>query len=349
MRPVAFILLIAMMASCEQSDPGPVIKDQIAANLAGSGFFVVNEGNFTRGNGSVSFMSLDSSRMFNNIFHGANDRGPGDIPFSMLIKGDTGYLVVNNSGKIEMIDINTAKSLRTLTGLISPRYIAEVRNGIGYVSSLYSDSIAVIDLAYFVVKGYIDIGRSSEMMVVTEKHVFVASWSGDRVITMIDAENDSVKRTIPVVTEPESMALDKNGDIWILCSGGYMKEELPALIRINPTTGNIVSDLRFPSSAYPTSLIAGYNGDTLFYINGGIYRIPVSDADAIPGSPFIESGGRIFYKLGRQLENGDLLVTDANDYQRKGFVLRYGVEGNLKQSLEAGIIPGNMVLKGNYE
>ena len=342
MRFIAIISIVLVVVSCERTDPGPVVTDQSQAILAGTGFFIINEGNFTRGNGSLSFLSIDSSKIYNNIFLAANGRSTGDIPFSMQIEGDTGYLVVNNSGKIEMIDLTTAKAIRTLTGLISPRYIESVRQGTSYLSSLYSDSVAIIDTDKLTIKGYINLGRKSEMIIAAGIKVYIASWSGDSAITVIDARNDMIIKTIMVTLEPESMALDSNGILWVLCSGGYMKDETPALISIDTATDRIVSEFFFPKSSYPTSLKIDYSGDTLYYTDNGIYKMSVLENE-LPSEPLIQADNRIFYRVVSDLQNGDILVTDANDYQRKGFLLRYDAAGNLKQSWESGIIPGHIV------
>lgn len=348
MRHFHFIIVLIFLIACERIDPGPVITDPDSSMLSGTGFFIMNEGNFTRGNGSLSFFSIDSSRISNDIFFGANNRGPGDIPFSMHIQGDTGYLVVNNSGKIEMINVRTSKSIRTLTGLISPRYLGGVRNGTAYLSSLYSDSLIIIDMKELKISGYIDLGRKSEMIISAGNKAYVASWSGDKTVTVIDALNDIIMSTITVVSEPESMVLDRHGKLWVLCSGGYMKDEIAALISIDTATNNTISEMAFPQSAYPTSLQTNHSGDTLYFVNNGIYRMSVNESE-IPLTPFIPADGRLFYRVGPHLQNGDIFVTDANDYQRKGFLLRYDSNGNLKQSLDAGIIPGNMVSnEGKY-
>jgi len=219
---------------------------------------------------------------------------------------------------------------------------------VAYLSSLYSDSLLIIDLKECNIKGYINLGRKSEMITVAGNKAYVASWSGDKTVTVIDARNDIILSTITVVSEPESMELDRHGRLWVLCSGGYMKDEIPALICIDTATNNIVSEMAFPQSAYPTSLRIDHSGDTLYFVNNGIFRMSVNDSE-IPATPFIPANGRLFYRLGPNLQNGDIFVTDANDYQRKGFLLRYDSDGNFKQSWDAGIIPGHMVInEGKY-
>jgi len=306
--------------------------------------FIMNEGNYTRGNGSVSFFSSDSGRIYNNIFSSVNFRSPGDIPFSFLITGDTGFIVVNNSGKIEMVEISSMKSLKTTTSLISPRYILEVGHETGYISNLYSSRISIIDIRTGNLKGSIEIGMSSEMMLMTRGKVYAASWSGGNKIVVIDPDNHSVIKTIQVTKEPESMVVDKLLRLWVLCSGGYLGDDNPALICIDTHTDEIVSHHLLPQGSYPTSLRINSQSDTLFFINNGIYRMEI-DAAVVPLSPVVESKGRNFYRLEPSPVKGDIFVTDAVDYQGKGFLLLYDSGGNLKGEWEAGIIPGNITTK----
>ncbi len=94
---------------------------------------------------SPSFLTI-LSKLYNNTFLSINQRPLGDVPYSMNIGGSRAYIVVNNSGKIEVVDRNHLKSVATISELNSPRYISLVSDRKAYVTSLYSDSITVVDL-----------------------------------------------------------------------------------------------------------------------------------------------------------------------------------------------------------
>ena len=158
------IFLCILLVSCEKTGSDSIIKS-VEEDLKGDGVFVINEGNFLAGNGSLSFYSYASAKIFNNIFSQANGRALGDVPNSMVISGNKGYVVVNNSGKIEVVDKNTMKSSRTIDSLISPRHILLINSEKAYVSSIYSNSLTIINLQTNSVSGHINIRRSSEAMV----------------------------------------------------------------------------------------------------------------------------------------------------------------------------------------
>ena len=59
----------------------------------------------------------------NNIFSQINSFQLGDVVQSMNIIDEKAYIVVNNSSKIEVANIDSMNSIATIQGLISPRYI----------------------------------------------------------------------------------------------------------------------------------------------------------------------------------------------------------------------------------
>ena len=72
-------------------------------------------------------------RFIMNSFLKCNGRPLGDVPNSMIINGYLAYIVVNNSGKIEVINRNSLESVATINGLISPRNMAVVNDNKAYV------------------------------------------------------------------------------------------------------------------------------------------------------------------------------------------------------------------------
>ena len=165
--------VLILILSCTKNTDKP-----IDTYLSGSGVFILNEGNFRWGNGSLSFYSYDSAKIYNDLFLNINERPLGDVPNSMVIYGEMAYIVVNNSGKIEVVNKSTLLSQSTIDDLISPRNMAVVTNSKAYVTSIYSDSVAIINLNSNTISGYINIRRTSEAIVVSGSKAYISNWVG---------------------------------------------------------------------------------------------------------------------------------------------------------------------------
>lgn len=344
MKKLFFIFSAVLLSSCIK-ETDPVITGLERAWLSGNGVFIMNEGNFRSGNGSISFFSYDSMKIYNNIFREANERPLGDVPYSMGFTDNKAYILVNNSDKIEVAGINTMKSVTTIGKVVSPRYISFVSSQKAYVTSLYSDSIRIIDLQSETATGYVPVKNTSESIASTSSSAYVANWSGGNKIFIIDIFTDQVTDSLEVGEEPESMVIDRNNTLWVLSNGGWKREHYAELVAINTMTNKISKRFTFPLiTDSPTCLQIDGSGQFLYYLHDGVRRMDIS-AEKLPSSAFIPQAGYFFYRMGVNPFNGEVFVTDARDYVRKGIVLRYSPNGTLLSSLEADIIPGNMFFK----
>jgi DNA-binding beta-propeller fold protein YncE len=341
---VKIIIFLFLSVSCTKSPTD--LNNQNLNFSFGGGVFVVNEGNFRSGNGSLSFYSYDSSKIYNDLFYSANGRPLGDVPNSMAIKGDKAYIVVNNSGKIEVLDQSTLESKATITGLISPRNISFINDYKAYVSSLYSDSVAIINLINNTISGYINLRRTSESIAISGNKAFISYWTEGKEIMVVNTLNDKVVDSIEVGIEPESMAFDKYGMLWVLCNGGWARQNYAELIEINPSSNYVEKTLVFSTKeASPTCLKTDGTGGTLYYLDNGVRQMDIG-ATELPNAPFIiPETGQYFYKIGINPANSDVFVTDAVDFVQQGNLLLYSSSGKLISVQKAGIIPGSMCFK----
>src|SRR5512142_3246030 len=103
--------IVLFFAGCEK-DNNSTVQGKFS-----KGIFVVNEGNFTHGNASISFYDRDSMKVTNDLFSKVNSRPLGDVSQSMAEHNGKYYIVVNNSSKVEIVDKNDFTSTGTITGL----------------------------------------------------------------------------------------------------------------------------------------------------------------------------------------------------------------------------------------
>jgi DNA-binding beta-propeller fold protein YncE len=328
-----------------------------------AGLFVINEGNFMYDNASLSYYLIDSMNVLNEVFSRTNDVPLGDVALSMNIRDSLGYIVINNSSKIYVINTNTFEYRGKITGLVSPRYIHFVNDRKAYVSDLYARAVSIVDLQNNEVTGIIDVdnGRREYNQHPTEQFipfgevVFTNCWSFDNQLLVIDTRTDRIADSIEVLRQPNSMVMDRFDRLWVLCDGGIegspYGREVPGLVRINAATRAIERTIYFNPDDVPSELVINGTGDTLYFINHGIYRQPVAstgEPEAIinSSSEGMSPGG--FYGLGIDPYTGEIYVADAIDFVRQGRVYRYSPTGLPVDTFKTGIVPGAFCFKPSF-
>jgi DNA-binding beta-propeller fold protein YncE len=311
----------------------------------GKGVFIICEGNFKWNNATMDFLNSDSGKVHINIFEQINGIKLGDVAQSMCVIDSLGFIVVNNSGKIEVLNVYTGKKVHTISGFTSPRYFLPVNSEKAFVSDLYSASIQVVDLKNFTIARTIPAFKSTESMTKYKQWVFVANWSYGNQIQVIDINTEKIVRQIKVVKEPNSMTMDKNGKLWVLSGGGFMHDEVPALTRINPDIFEIEAVFRFDSlNCSPSRLCSNSAGNKLYFINHDVYSMEIGDLK-IPAQSFIKASQYGFYGLDIDPETSEVYVSDARDFMQAGIVYSFSADGKLLNKFTSGIVPGFFCFK----
>lgn len=343
---IIILLGIVLLFSCSKDKNFGEVNTEDTDYRYGKGVFIINEGNYSNGNGSVSFYNLYTNKMYNGIFDASNKRPLGDVPISSEIINGLIYVIVNNSGKVEVVKPEDFKSLKTITGFASPRFILPINNKKAYVSDLRSNYISVIDLESNTISKKIYCGKSTDRMLKYNNKVFVCNWSSYYVnapnnsIQVIDSDIDCLIDSVIIGKEPNSLVLDNQNRLWVLSSGGYNNEEYPELNCINTNSLKIEKKIQFASkNLSPQSLCINQKGDTIWYLNNNIYCMSIND-NYLPLFPIIYKRNHLFYAMTVNSQNNELYISDAIDYNQNGYFYRFSAAGIVIDSLRAGIIPG---------
>tara|TARA_B100000614_G_scaffold242532_1_gene244581 strand:+ start:1173 stop:2231 length:1059 start_codon:yes stop_codon:yes gene_type:complete len=340
MKTLSYFLLsiIFILSGCKKDDPTPLPAE---TGKYESGYFIINEGNFGTGNGSISFID-ENGNVENNSFELNNSFLLGDVVQSMRIINDNAYIVVNNSANIKVASANNMQYTTTIDA-VSPRYIAQVSSDKAYITDWGINGVHILDLQTNSIISTISCGIGPEGIAVNNGYAYVCNvgaWGLDNTVSVINIATDMVETTLSVGDKPGSAVVDINGAVWIL-SSGYTEYDPNDWSIISQTAGslvkivdnNIVSTFTFEVGNSPSDLVINDLGTDLYFTNGAVYTMNISD-NQLPTNPLIN---RSFYGLG--FNNGYIYGADAVDFTQQGWSYRFTNNGNIIDSVQVGIIP----------
>ena len=341
-----------MLASCKPEKPvNP------SAYTIGSGLLVLNEGNYQYSNASLSFYDIEADTVANNLFYRVNESPLGDVAQSMTSVDGKLYIVVNNSNYIYKVDANTMVVDTTkpfkLTDFYSPREMQFVAPNKAYVSDLYGSQLWIVNPMDMTHSGSIDMGKATEKMLLLGNELYVSNWSNTFVqgvekntVQVVDVNNDVKVAEITVGKEPNTMAIDKNNHVWVLCEGATWEAdgENPSLWEIDPMLKTATKRHEFDGTVM--CLRANPSGDQLYIINNNEVRRFDVESLAFSESFHISAEPQgMFYNMAVEPKSGDIYVADAKNFVMNGTVYRYSNDGLLLASFTAGLIPSAMLFK----
>jgi len=332
MRLLSFLFLIVVfLPGCRKEKPQSVIFN------AGSGaVLVLNEGNFMWSNSGVDLYDMGSGKLLSGIYQSVNGKPLGDVLQSgSIINGDV-WLVVNNSGKIVVLDSHTLKEKYTISGLRSPRYVAQAANRI-WITDLYSGKVQIRDATGKTLLHEIPVGVWSEHLVNDGKGMCVAGYDGW--IRRYDTMQFQLMDSLYLGKGLRWMVKDQQQSLWALASNsdsGYCR-----LLKVNAAR-TWKKRFDFPLTTYASSLAISKNKDTVFYLADGVYAMNVN-ALSLPQTPILKKANCNFYALACHPKTGVLFVSDAKDYVSRGMVQMLHGNGTPVGSFSAGIIPSGFI------
>ncbi len=345
-----------LISSCKKDENFEPINIKDA-----KGFYIINEGLFTQGNASLSFYDFATQTVKNDLFESVNSRPLGDVFQSIKFYQGKGFLVVNNSGKIEVVDSASMSSIKTLEGFTSPRKIHFYKNK-AYVTDLYSNEITILDATTYNRIGAIAVAGSTEDIVEADGKLIVAvnqsmEYTDDsqQGIFVINPEKDSIEEYIKLSEGAVDIEVDVTGNIWVYCTGFWGNNAPGKLYKINGRTYKVSQTYDFGKLAYfgnPLKFNEAGNilyfalaGDPAKYTEFNIFQMPVNST-ALPATPYFSGTDRYVYGYQIDEKRNELYVLDAVEGGQKGELIRIDTKTNeVKGTYELGYFPSDIVFK----
>lgn len=326
------VIGILFLASCVKDKPSSQPATAISVS-SDKKVYVINEGNYTSGNSSVSLFDKQNNTVVEDIYYIQNNSSLGDVAQSMCSINGKYYVVVNNSGKIVVCDQQFKKTAQ-ISGLVSPRYMLPVSNQKAYVSDYKTNGLSIIDLNTNSKTGTINCGGWTEQMATVYNKVFVTNVRRDY-LYVINGMLDKIEDSVFVGKNASGVVIDKHDKVWVLCSGeGTVKARLT---KIDPIKNVVETFWDFAHTTSPEKLCINGTKDTLYFLNTGVYQMPILNID-LPTNPLIESGSKVFYGLGVDPNDSRIYLADVADYVQKSNIYIYTAKGNPVHNFKAGII-----------
>ncbi|MBQ1649005.1 MAG: hypothetical protein II047_11225, partial [Bacteroidales bacterium] len=264
MKKTFLLLGVALLlAACNNKDYIPS-KDKnldgekaelVSPDPAKTKIFVLNEGGMGSNNASLDFLRISDGKYVTGAFKKMNPEigaGLGDVGNDIAINGDEVWIIVNNSGLVEVISAIDETEI-TAIAVPTPRNIAFDSNNAyvtswagAYANGTYdangnfsiTDSKNIkgqvyrIDLKTKAVTGSIEVGYQPEGIACYNGKIYVANSGGiscqlppdysyDNTVSIIDAASWKVTQTVPVEVNLKNVYSDGKGVIYVTSMGDY--------------------------------------------------------------------------------------------------------------------------------
>jgi YVTN family beta-propeller protein len=348
---LALLSLVGLFDGCHSSPTSP----SDPSSNAPTGVYVINEGNFQRGNSSLTFYAPDSNRTSQNVFTAVNGRDLGDTGNDIVVYGGKAYIVVSGSQKIEVITTADHKSVGTLqfSGQRTPYDIAILNDARAYVTNLMDTSVTAFNPTTLqVLTDRIKVGAYPMGAAYANGKLYVCNsgFGYDNTVTVLNAGTGTLIKTIVVGDSPSDVGVGPNNEVVVKCDGksdySNAANDTPGAIAvINSENDAIVIKAILPLVTYghPGRMTVSNKGIGYFVGKTGIIRFSFTGSTLnVEGTPFSTMQA---YALSVDDATDRLYATDPIDYVQAGQVVILDSKGSEYRRFPAGIIPGAIAFK----
>ncbi len=339
--PLSVVFFLLLFSACKKDPTSP---DNTPQTPSATGVYILNEGNFGQNNSSLSYYDIKNKTVANDVFSTVNSRPLGDIANAMVIRNNTGYIVVNNSDKIEIIDTRNHQSLGTINAGAgkNPRRLAFINDSLVLVSNFYDSSVSLINVLQKTIVQRIPVGLNPDGIAVKNNRAYIAN-SGlgyGNTMSIINLATMMTAQTFHIGDNPVLVQTDSDGEVYILCAGfDNDLSDTPGKIYVyRPATESVVDSIFI--GGHPFAMCISQSGIGYVVSEQKIVKLNTTTNTSI--GKFIDG---TFYNVGVDETTGEVYCTDAKNFSAPGEVSIYSSTTQFKKKFTVGIIPGAMAFK----
>jgi len=341
---VLSILLISF--SCKNPDNPQLAPSGNYQN----GIWIINEGLYGAGNASLDFYHKDKDTLERNVFENVNGHPLGDVLESVTHWDNKYYLVMNSSFDIVVVDDKNFKLQTVISTNTEPRYMLPINNQKAYLTNETANKITILNPTTNAITGQIpykpgpdSLGSWTEQMVAYKNDIYVAAVKTGKLL-VINSLSDKIIDTINLSVGAVDVAIDKENKIWVLCDGTIAIPNINSkLYCVDPINNSILQQYTFPDIKTGVGkLTFNPNKDSLYYVNGGIYKMGIHQG-SLPSKSIVDGNGFTFYGLGIDPDNNTIYAGDAFDFTQNNPVLQYSQTGKLLKIHHDGVGPNGFL------
>ncbi len=330
------ILMAAALWGCRDS----IVVDGPKSIASTLGAYVVNEGGFS-GGGSLSYYDERRDTLFNDV---AGNAANWLFPNDMKIVGSRGYVAVNGSDKVDVIDPGSNRIVASIAfpQFSGPGYFASaapnllVANYNGTMSSIAmgADTVAFTTPPVVAFPG--GIASAGGKAFISDYGTYVNNqFVPGSFVKVLNPSTGQVTDSIALNAAPGAMTV-LNGKVFVVCAGTQTVH--PRLYQIDPILDKAEDSLELSGSV---SDIVN-DGRNLFVLaSDAVGKFAVQPLRTIQADFISRSGGLYFYSLGADALTGDIYVTNVVGSGGAGRLEIYTSSGLSKRPPQpVGIFPG---------
>jgi len=322
-------VLTLLITSCKKE-----VKKEQTIPSSDQRVIVINEGNFGWGNADFGVYDPTSKEYQDHVFETINKRPLGDVLQSAIIHKDEMFLVINNSGTIEVVDKINFKHKRTLSNLGTPRYLAVIEGtDEAYLSDTYSNKVSRINLKTGKILSQTPaFGWLDRIVSINYKTYLVPSLIS-HVVYFISSENNSVIDSIKFEGDLGKIQVF-NDKVYLLerLTGKSVIWEINENKELNPFLEQEDANIE----------LFDMTSDGCFVLSEG--KLSIYEDSHFSSLTSLPATGK-YYTMNYDNRSKLLYIADVRDYVRKGLVFVINKQGSINAQVEVGTIPNGFLFE----